>query len=65
MSGSTIWDEVRNTLDGLGYRELLPHNSLPLVQRLLTDLIRASKELNETSQQLSVKSKVSSNMYCI
>ncbi|XP_076058055.1 uncharacterized protein LOC143035212 [Oratosquilla oratoria] len=47
MRGQAALLEVRETLDSLGYRESLPPEALPLVQRLLTDLVQACKRAEE------------------
>ncbi|XP_064100884.1 cingulin-like [Macrobrachium nipponense] len=58
MSTLSALERVRKTLDSLGYREPLPPNGLPLVTRILDDLINASKELKTTTEELTqVKKK--------
>ncbi|XP_068231559.1 centrosomal protein of 135 kDa-like [Palaemon carinicauda] len=58
MDTLSALERVRKTLDSLGYREPLPPDGLPLVTRVLNDLIDATKELKTTTEELTqVKKK--------
>ncbi|XP_066943148.1 centrosomal protein of 135 kDa-like isoform X1 [Macrobrachium rosenbergii] len=58
MTTLSALERVRRTLDSLGYREPLPPDGLPLVTRILDDLINASKGLKTTTEELAqVKKK--------
>lgn len=57
--GSDVLQEVRITLDDLGYREPLPPHGLPLVHHLLDDLVSATAELKDVREKLSHCKKVS------
>ncbi|XP_042218516.1 centrosomal protein of 135 kDa-like isoform X2 [Homarus americanus] len=52
MVGGNPVLEVRQALDGLGYREPLPPDAFPLVQRLFNDLLSCRKDLKETKENL-------------